>query len=227
MSRRDQYPRIAIAAPKANRPPPRTRLKRPVRQHSESTLELLDALANQGQSATVGLDEIVERVGERVFGVMLLIATLPAFIPLPFGVGAIAGPLVVLVGVQLAAMRECPWLPRWLARRQIRRSSLQHFLARIAPLLRWLERTLRPRRGELLDVRAVRIMTGLLLVVLGVLLSLPLPLTNYPFGLLLVLYSVALIEHDGRLLMIAWAIGGATILGFALLSEVVAQWLVS
>ena len=202
-------------------------MNRPVRQHSESTLELLDALANRGQGATVGMDEVIDRVGERVFGVMLLIATLPAFIPLPFGVGAIAGPLVVLVGLQLAMMREHPWLPRSLARRQIRRASLQRFLARIGPLLRWLEKTLRPRRGELMDVRAVRVVTGILLILLGLLLALPLPLTNYPFGLLLVLYSVALIEYDGRLMLIAWAIGGATILGFALLSEVVAQWMMS
>ena len=52
-----------------------------------------------------------------------------------------------------------------------------------------------------------RVFGGLLLAVLGGLLALPLPLTNYPFGLLLVLWAIALIERDGRLLALAWGLG--------------------
>ncbi len=189
------------------------------------TLALLHRLADGEPEDTLSLEAVLAEVGERVYGVLLLIATLPAFIPLPFGVGAIAGPLVILVGVQLMLMVHRPWLPRWLGRHRIQRRGLQGFLRRIEPTLRWLERTLRPRRGELLDLHAVRAVTGLLLICLGVLLALPIPLTNYPFGLLLVLFSVALIEHDGRLLLIAWAVGGTTVLAFALLSESAARWL--
>ena len=42
---------------------------------------------------------------------------------------------------------------------------------------------------------------------LGVALALPLPLTNYPFGLILLAFSFALIERDGRLMLLAWAAG--------------------
>ena len=196
-----------------------------------STLALLRALASPSENPDsaagepLRLGDILAQVGERVYGVLLLIATLPAFIPLPFGVGAIAGPLVALVGLQLALMKARPWLPAGLAERRIERERLQRFLTRIEPVLTWLERTLRPRRGELLDLHPVRAFTGVLLILIGILLALPLPLTNYPFGLLLVLYCVALIEHDGRLLLIAWTISLATLLGFVMLSDVLAHWL--
>jgi hypothetical protein len=46
--------------------------------------------------------------------------------------------------------------------------------------------------------------TGLLLVLIGVALALPIPFTNYLFGILLVVYAVALIEGDGVALIVAW-----------------------
>ena len=39
------------------------------------------------------------------------------------------------------------------------------------------------------------------------LLALPLPATNYVFGLILLAYAIALIERDGRLMAIAWVAG--------------------
>ena len=49
--------------------------------------------------------------------------------------------------------------------------------------------------------------TGLLLLLLGVLLSLPIPLTNYLFGGIILVYALALLERDGALMLLAWGIG--------------------
>ena len=62
-------------------------------------------------------------------------------------------------------------------------------------------------------------------MLLGVLLALPIPLTNYPFGLLLLAYAIALIERDGRLLVVVWVLGVAEIVTVALFSSQMAQWL--
>lgn len=193
---------------------------------SSGTVRLLAELAEEGDpQASLPLAAVLDRLGERAFGALLLLATLPAFIPLPFAVGAIAGPLVALVGLQLALGLDRPWLPGRLRDRPIPRAALRRFGTRLRPLLAWLERWLRPRRGEWVHLRPVRVGSGLLLIVLGGLLALPIPFTNYPFGLLLLVFAIALVEHDGRLLMIAWALGGGTVLAFALLSGAVAQWL--
>lgn len=190
-----------------------------------STHQLLASLVDGGPAdERITLQSLAERFQERAYGVLLFAATLPAFIPLPLGVGAIAGPLVMLVGVQMLLTVRRPWLPGFLRRRGPSREAFGRFMLRAGPWLRRLERVVRPRWQALTLHRGALAFSGLLLVALGFLLALPIPLTNYPFGLLLMLFCVALIERDGLLMAIAWAIGGATVASFLLLSEAAAGW---
>jgi hypothetical protein len=55
-----------------------------------------------------------------------------------------------------------------------------------------------------------------------VLLSLPVPFTNYLFGALLLAYALALLERDGVLMLLAWAAGIAAIAVFGVLSGTLA-----
>jgi hypothetical protein len=76
---------------------------------------------------------------------------------------------------------------------------------------------------DFLEHRSTRAFSGLHLILLGFLLSLPIPFTNYPFGFILLCYAIALIERDGRLLITGWVLGIGAIVASALLSgEVVA-----
>ncbi len=76
----------------------------------------------------------------------------------------------------------------------------------IAPWLARLERALRPRWPELLGPMAERL-AGLLAILLGLLLSLPIPLTNIPLAVPLVLIGLGLAERDGVMLAIGLAVG--------------------
>jgi hypothetical protein len=169
------------------------------------TTELLrHALAAQS-GETITLGEFIDPLGERAFGFLLLALALPNFIPAPIGVGGVMGVLVVLVGLQMLIGLEQPWLPRTLRRRGHPRASVERFVTRITPMLRWLERLSRPRL-ERLARHPVHRVSGLVLVLLGAALALPIPFTNYPFGFLLLMFGVALIEGDGVLLTVTWAL---------------------
>jgi hypothetical protein len=182
------------------------------------TRALLDHLACSSR-ATWPLGELLDHFRERAFGLFLLLSVLPAFLPLPAGAGAVSGPLVMWAGLQMLFLADHPWLPAWLQRRPVATASIDRFRKRLARPLAWIERFSKPRWSALLDHRAIRMCTGLLLVVLGLLLALPLPLTNYPFGLILVVFAVALIERDGRTLAVAWALGALQLLLVALLFD--------
>ena len=56
------------------------------------------------------------------------------------------------------------------------------------------------------------------LILLGVLLALPIPFTNYVFGFLLLLFAFALLERDGALLLVAWIAGSIAVVVFGFLS---------
>lgn len=186
--------------------------------HDVGTRALLDLMASGGPGDRLRLGDLLAGLGNRSFGMMLFIATLPAFIPIPGLAGAISGPLVMLVGLQLLVGLRRPWLPRALAERGPQRSSLVRFRDRLAPWLDRLERLVRPRGEGVLDVRLASCFTGLLLVLLGLLLSLPIPFTNFVFGAMLLLFALALLERDGWLMLVAWATGLIGIAVFGVLS---------
>lgn len=164
------------------------------------------------------MGDVFGGLGRRSFGMLLFLSTLPAFIPIPGVAGAISGPLVILIGVQLLVVLRRPWLPGFVARRGPHRHMLVKFRNRVGPWLTKLERLVRPRAPALLDHRAASAFSGLQIVLLGLLLSLPIPFTNFLFAGVLLLYALALLERDGRLMAVAWLTGTATIVVAGVLS---------
>ena len=172
-----------------------------------STRALVHALADGDPAEQLTLGGLLDQFKARAYGVFLLMSVLPAFVPLPVGAGAVSGPRVSLIGLQLLAQMEHPWVPGFLSRRPLSRPGMVKFRDRTARVLGWVEKVSRPRTEAVIDHPAARTFTGLMLVLLGLLLALPLPGTNYPFGLILLAYAIALIERDGRLMLLAWAAG--------------------
>jgi len=84
--------------------------------HEHGTRALLDALAVGNPEDVLTLQDLLSGLGRRAFGMLLFASVLPAFIPIPIG-GAISGPLVMLIGVQLCIGLRKPWLPAFLAKR--------------------------------------------------------------------------------------------------------------
>lgn len=197
--------------------------------HEAGTRALLDAIASGDQNDVLKLGDVFNGLGNRSFGMLLFVCTLPAFIPIPGVGGAIGGPLVMLVGAQVLISLRRPWLPGFIARRGPRRSAMSRFRDLLSPWLSRLERIVSPRAPAMLDHRAANAFTGLLLILLGLLLSLPIPLTNFLFGGLLLLFAFALLERDGWLMLIAWISGAAAVMVFGILSgslvRAVAEWI--
>jgi len=162
------------------------------------------------------LGQILQGLQESAFGVFLFVAILPSFIPIPGVAGAISGPLVMLIGLQMLCGLSRPWVPSFIARRGPRRSTMHRFLGRIDRPLRRLDRMLKPRLPALVWPLPSRMFSGLLLILVGILLSLPIPFTNFLFGFQLLLFALALIERDGALMLFNWIGGVAAGLFFGL-----------
>ena len=193
------------------------------RKHREAgTRVLLDAMLEGDHAQDLRFADLLAGLGRRAFGMMLFVASLPAFIPVPGVAGAISGPLCALVGLQLLVGLRRPWLPGFIARRGPKRASLVKFDNMLSPWLARLERLVRPRMTQVLDHRVAAMFTGLLLSVLGLLLALPIPFTNYLFGALMVVFALALLERDGALMLLCWLTGIITIVVFGVLSGTLA-----
>lgn len=190
-----------------------------------STRTVLDGFAEGDPDDHLRLGDLVSDLSQSVFGMLLFIAVLPAFLPLPGAAGLISGPLVMLVGAQLLVGLRKPWLPKFVARRGPYRSTIRRFRDRLSPWLRRLERLVRPRMPWVLDHPLASAFSGLLLILLGLLLALPVPFTNYLFGVLLLLFVFALLERDGALMLAAWTGGAVSIVVIGVLSGNLVQML--
>ena len=184
---------------------------------------LLRSFSHGDPDQVLTLDGLLGGLGRGAFGMFLFVSVLPGFIPIPGFAGVVSGPLVAMIGLQLIIGLRTPWMPGFIARRGPRRATMVRFCERLTPWLARLERLVRPRLQRLTSNRLANIVTGVLLIGLGLLLALPLPMTNFVFAGTLLLFAMALMERDGVLLLALWVVAGSGLVATALLSEELAR----
>ena len=190
---------------------------------SNGIARLLRAFTQGDPQEVLALDRLLYGLGRSAFGMFLFVSVLPGFVPIPGFAGVVSGPLVALIGLQLIVGLRKPWVPAFIGRRGPRRSTMARFCDRISPAMARLEHLVRPRLRALTRSRLANAYTGVLLICLGLLLALPLPMTNFVFAGTLLLFALALMERDGALMLALWTVSTAGLVATGLLSEELAR----
>jgi hypothetical protein len=163
---------------------------------------------------TVG--EIVHRLGRRAFGALFFVFAAPNWLPMPPGASTVLGAPLVLLSPQLAVGVRGPWIPRLIDEKPIRREHLAKAFERIAPWLEKVENLSRPRLTFLFGPIGDRLI-GLTCFLLSLVLILPIPLGNLAPAAAIALFGLAMIQRDGIIALIAYAMtaisAGLLILG--------------
>ena len=154
----------------------------------------------RGAPNDVTLEWIVANLKERSFGIVMLLIALVGLMP---GLSPVAGVLLVIPAVQMILGRREPLLPRRLATRRLSKARLGRNLARVIPLVRRMERIVRPRWGTPFEM--TKRVVGLVVLLLGGTLFAPVPFSNIIPALAIMLLAFAFLEEDGMLLCIALA----------------------
>ncbi|WP_409020368.1 exopolysaccharide biosynthesis protein [Brevundimonas vesicularis] len=157
--------------------------------------DVLDALGD-GDNPRLTLREMVEAFGERGFGAVILMLALMALIPWPPGGKAIFSVPIILISAELALQSDRVWLPRWLMKASVSRTTYRTASQKILKRLRQVERLTRPRlpalTGEVADV-----IVGALCILLAMMMALPVPFGDALPGIALVLLALGIIQRDG------------------------------
>jgi hypothetical protein len=194
-----------------------------------STHHLIKHLCEGNPEDKLSLATLLDEFNERAFGVFLLLGILPSFFPIPAGQGAVSGFITSLIGLQFLMRLQHPWLPNFISKHGFQRSRIISFHKRFDKWLHRLDKITTPRSEWIFSHGAAHAFTGLLLLVLGLILSLPLPGTNIPFGVILLFFCIALIERDGRFMLIGWILGIIEIITLVFFSQqaatIIAGWL--
>ena len=179
------------------------------RPRADRLSAILARLAEPAEGS-VTLAEVLTAVGERSFGALLVILAIPNMVAgLIPGLSIVLGLPLLLVSMQLVVGAERPWLPRRLARLEIKRSDLRRMLERTRPAVRRLERALQPRLEFLTSPWAERLI-GLGCLALSVLVFLPIPFANLVPAIGIMLFGFSMLERDGLMALAAMGIVGVS-----------------
>ncbi len=163
------------------------------------TSAVLTELIGGAPREWVTLGWLIDELGDRSFGVVLLLLGLLGLLP---GVAALAGVLLVVPALQMVLAKRGPIFTRRAASLHISTPRVAGLVRRTILVLRYLERFIRPRWPT--PFEATKRVVGLVILLLGLCIMLvPIPFSNVPPALLVVLIAFAYLEEDGVLLCIA------------------------
>lgn len=189
-------------------------------QNGPSEIENLEQMVDRLEEATrdeerVTIDHVLDTIGRRSFGPILLLAGLITLAPvigdIP-GIPTLVACVVFIVGIQLIFHRDHFWLPDWMLRRSVDRDRLCKALGWLRKPARWVDRLIRRRLTALTGGVMARVIAA---VCLTIALAMPamefVPFSATGAGAALAAFGLALIANDGLLAALAFAFTAGTV----------------
>lgn len=187
----------------------------PPPQDLQHVLRNIAAVADRKE--IVSIESVMEALGSRSFGPILLLPGLVLVSPLSGvpGVPSMMALMTTLVTVQLLIGRKRFWLPAWLLSRSVKRARFDKIMQKTWKPVCMIDRLLKPRLLWLTEGSAYY---GCALLCLVVALTLP-PTEMVPFaasaaGLAICSMALSLITRDGLLALFSFGTTLALLMTF-------------
>lgn len=151
-------------------------------------------------SPKVTLTEVLQLAGERIFGFLFVILSLPSALPVPApGYSTPFGLVLFLLAVQLIAGAKLPWLPQRISSQPIEIKQVQGVVKAGIPWLRRIELLSRPRLSYICTSLPGRVTIGIAIALMGISMMIPIPGTNTLPAMGIFVTGFGLMEDDGAI----------------------------
>ncbi len=166
----------------------------------------------------IHIEEIFTLLAGKDYSVLLIICSFPFCLPIqipavstPFGI------LLAFLGLRLIFFKHL-WWPQFLLRKSLKASHIRGFATKALSVIKILQKVTHPRLTILTHHPFLHKLHGLLIFILGLILSLPLPIpfTNLLSAIPLLLLGIGLLEEDGIVIILAYCL--AALAGIALIA---------
>lgn len=192
--------------------------------HQPLSESLQDLLQKDPALGHFTLNRLLDKTEGRGLYLVMILLNLPFLVPVPLpGVSVVFGLVCLFLSVRLAFDLP-PRLPRFVGERELPGEKMKIVLVASVRILRLLERYVRPRRTQWMTWRAARFANAILLGYLAFLLALPIPpvppLTNLLPGYSIVFLSAAMMEEDGVIIWVGYAMSLLTTAYFIFIGRI-------
>lgn len=180
------------------------------------TEDIKNLLAREHSAEGVTLGEVFERIGDRGFGLLLLVLSLPSALPVPApGYSTPFGILLFILGLQMLFGRRTPWLPDRAAGMRLKGKFIEAMLSFLKKFFGKVEFLVKPRL-RWVGSRSGMVFLGALVMAMSGLMILPIPLTNTAPAFVIFLIGAGLSEDDGLFCLFAGVMGVLAAAAYAL-----------
>ncbi len=148
----------------------------------------------------VTLNELLTLGGERTFGFLFVLLSLPSALPVPApGYSIPFGIVMLLLAVQLIIGRAKPWMPEgWMAK-GFERSKVAGFITKGLPWLQKIEAISRPRLSIICTSPVGRFVLGIAIALMSMCMMIPIPGTNTLPAIGIFVIGFGLLDDDGAI----------------------------
>ncbi|NDJ16252.1 exopolysaccharide biosynthesis protein [Myxacorys almedinensis] len=151
-------------------------------------------------SERITLSDVLSLAGERTFGFLLVLLSLPSALPVPApGYSVPFGVVIFLLAVQLIVGSRSPWLPQRVLSHSIALGRLQSVVKSGIPWLRRIEHFSKPRLTPVCTSRAGRAVLGLAIALMAISMMIPIPGTNTLPAMGIFVTGFGLLDDDGAI----------------------------
>lgn len=171
----------------------------------EKTFEILLVFLKNMQSDNFSIAELVGALRERSFGILLLIMAIPNAClvgSLPM-VSFVFGFIIILLSFQIIFQQHQLNLPKVIGEKTFSNKQLEYILNKYISRLVQIEKYIK-MRWLCLTSPLGEIILGIICLLHGILIILPIPLGNFLPGIALVFLAVGVIEKDGLFIIIGY-----------------------
>lgn len=179
-------------------------MQEPIKPSHRAASEVLgDVVKTEKDSITFA--DLNRSLHERGFGIVMLLFSLP-LVFVPPGMTTIACIPVALFSLQMLLGFDTPWMPKWLGKKSIKRTTLAFVVTKATPILLKAERVLKNRLNFIASKKGERIF-GMFALIFSLSIGIPLPLTNLIPAIGIAIMALGLLSRDGLVIIVGKIVG--------------------
>lgn len=180
-----------------------------------SLKELLMAHCEICNTRSIPLSELMNNLGTKGFGLLLVFLSLPSALPIPApGYSTPFGIAIALIALQLILGRSTLKLPKSLEKIEFKAGITQKILKSAIGFLDKTETLIKPRWPQM-QSKKVQVLIAFTLMLLAALMILPIPMTNTLPAMIIFLMAISLSENDGLLTLLSLGLSLIVLLFYA------------
>ncbi|MEO1095111.1 MAG: exopolysaccharide biosynthesis protein [Cyanobacteria bacterium J06638_28] len=161
----------------------------------------------ESRAEKVTLGDILNLSGERTFGFLFVLLSLPSALPVPApGYSIPFGVVMFVLAGQLLLGRRRPWLPASWQKKGFELTQIQKIVKAGIPWLKRIEVLSRPRLTPICTTYPGRCLLGIMIALMAVSMCIPIPGTNTLPAIGIFITGFGLLDDDGLI-----SLAGATV----------------